>query len=55
MIERGEASAICIRLRLAPESLWSPMAATQLDWPHEVDAATSEIPNSLLRALGGVR
>ncbi len=55
MIERGDASAICIRLRLAPEALWSPMAATQLDWPHDVDAATSEIPNSLLRTLGGVR
>ena len=47
MIARGEALAICIRLRLAPDSLWSSDGRGQLN------AAASEVPSRLLEALGG--
>ncbi len=54
MIERSEALAICIRLRLAPTSLWSSVGRGQVDQSPAADAATSDVPSGLLEALGGV-
>lgn len=53
MLQRGEALAICARLRIAPASAWPSFHQASLDQPTAVDAPTAEIPSYLLRVVGG--